>query len=65
MVITNYSDTSVQFLISKGAVDYDKAKVYRYSSKGVLLTDRPLGSSGLRHNLEPGEFMLVDILLDK
>ena len=65
MIITNYSDTSVQFLISKGAVDYDKAEVYRYSSKGVLLTDRPLGSSGLRHNLEPGEFMLVDILLDK
>lgn len=65
MVITNYSDTSVQFLISKGAVDYDKAEVYRYSSKGVLLTDRRLGSSGLRHNLEPGEFMLVDILLDK
>ena len=65
MVITNYSDSSVQFLISKGAVDYDKAKVYRYSSKGVLLTERPLGSSGLRHNLEPGEYMLVDILLDK
>ena len=61
MIISNSSNAQQAFLINDNAIRSTKSTVFRYSSNGTLLTERPLRSQSLRNILQPGEYYIIRI----
>ena len=61
MIIANSSNSQQAFLINDNAIRSTKSTVFRYSQKGVQLSERPLRSQSLRNTLQPGEYYIIKI----
>lgn len=61
LVIANSSNYQQSFLISDNKLGHTDSVIRRYDDKGRLINERKLGSDHLRHILQPGEFIIVEI----
>ena len=61
LVVANDSDSVQQFIIEGVDLTMDSAIIRRYSSSGVLLSTRSLSRSDVRHTLQSGEFIVIEI----
>lgn len=61
LIVTNDSDSLQQFIIDGVDLTMDSAIIRRYSSSGELLSTRSLSRSDVRHTLQPGEFIVIEI----
>ena len=62
LVVANSSDTQQTFLISDSRLGRTDSVTRRYDEKGRFIDQRKLRSSHLRHILQPGEFIIVEIV---
>ena len=62
LVVANSSDTQQDFLISDSRLGRTDSVIRRYDDKGRFIDERKLRSSHLRHILQPGEFLIVEII---
>ncbi len=61
LIVANDSDTQQQFIIDGVDLTMDSAIMRRYSSSGELLNTRSLSRSNVRHTLQAGEFIVIEI----
>lgn len=61
LIVANDSDTQQQFIIDGVDLTMDKAIIRRYSASGELLSTRSLSRSDVRHTLQAGEFIVIEI----
>ena len=61
LIVANDSDTQQQFIIDGVDLTMDSAIIRRYSSSGTLLSTRSLSRSDVRHTLQAGEFIIIEI----
>ena len=61
LVVANSSDTQQDFLISDSRLGRTDSVIRRYDDKGRFIDERKLRSSHLRHILQPGEFIIVEV----
>ena len=61
LVIANPSDKPQSFLINDNMMGRTNSTLRRYDSKGRMIDERSLRYERLRHNLQPGEFIIVEI----
>ena len=61
LIIANASNTQQSFLINDNRLGHTDGIIRRYDDKGRLLNERAMGTEHLRHILQPGEFIIVEI----
>ena len=61
LIVANDSDTQQQFIIDGVDLTMDSAIIRRYSASGELLNTRSLSRSDVRHTLQAGEFIVIEI----
>ena len=61
LIIANASNTQQSFLINDNKLGHTDGIIRRYDDKGRLLNERAMGTEHLRHILQPGEFIIVEI----
>ena len=61
IVIANSSSYQQSFLINDNRLGHADSVIRRYDDKGRLINERPMRSEHLRHILQPGEFIIVEI----
>lgn len=61
LVVANSSDTQQSFLVSDSRLGRTDSFIRRYDDKGRYIDERKLRSGHLRHILQPGEFIIVEI----
>lgn len=61
IVIANPSDTQQSFLINDNKLGRTDSVFRRYDSKGRMINERKVKYERLRHILQPGEFVIVEI----
>ena len=62
IIIANSSDTQQSFLINDSKLGRTDGVIRRYDEKGKLINERKLRSDHLRYILQPGEFLIVDVI---
>ena len=62
LIIANSSNTQQSFLINDNKLGHTDGVIRRYDDKGRLLNERSMGTEHLRHILQPGEFIIVEII---
>ncbi|MBQ5768924.1 MAG: hypothetical protein IIV94_08615, partial [Clostridiales bacterium] len=62
LIIANASNTQQSFLINDNRLGHTDGIIRRYDDKGRLLNERAMGTEHLRHILQPGEFIIVEIV---
>ena len=62
LIIANSSNTQQSFLINDNKLGHTDGVIRRYDDKGRLLNERSMGTEHLRHILQPGEFIIVEIV---
>lgn len=62
LVIANASNTQQSFLINDNRLGHSDSVIRRYDEKGRLINERKFRSEHLRHILQPGEFIIVEIV---
>ena len=62
LVIANSSTTQQSFLINDNKLGHTDGVIRRYDDKGRLINERNMGTEHLRHILQPGEFIIVEIV---
>ena len=61
LVIANSSNSQQSFLINDNRLGHSDSVIRRYDDGGRLINERPMRSEHLRHILQPGEFIIVEI----
>ncbi len=61
LVIANSSNSQQSFLINDNRLGHTDSIIRRYDDRGRLINERPMRSEHLRHILQPGEFIIVEI----
>ena len=61
LVIANSSDSPQSFLINDNKLGRTDTIIRRYDAEGRLLTERGFRYDHMRHILQPGEFIIVEI----
>ena len=61
LVIANSSNYQQSFLINDNRLGHTDSVIRRYDDKGRMINERPMRSEHLRHILQPGEFIIVEI----
>lgn len=61
LVVTNNSDIAQQFVSQSNDFDIRTGSYIRYSSDGELLLQRNINRFGMRHILQPGEYIIIMI----
>lgn len=61
LVIANSSNTQQSFLINDNRLGRSDSVVRRYNDEGRLITERKMRYEHVRHILQPGEFIIVEI----
>jgi hypothetical protein len=61
IVVANSSATQQSFLINDNKLGRAESVIRRYDDKGRLITERKVRSDHLRHILQPGEFIIVEV----
>ena len=62
IIIANSSDTQQSFLINDSKLGRTDGVIRRYDEKGKLINERKMRSDHLRYILQPGEFLIVDVI---
>lgn len=62
LVIANASNTQQSFLINDNRLGHTDSVIRRYDDKGRLINERTFRAEHLRHILQPGEFIIVEIV---
>ena len=62
IVIANSSNTQQSFLINDNQLGRTDSVIRRYDEKGKLINERKMRSDHMRHILQPGEFLIVDVI---
>lgn len=62
LVISNSSNTQQSFLINDNKLGRSDSVIRRYDEDGRLINERKLRYDHLRHILQPGEFIIVEIV---
>ena len=61
IVIANSSGSQQSFLINDNKLGRADSVIRRYDDKGRLINERKMRSDHLRHILQPGEFIIVEV----
>lgn len=62
IVIANSSTSQQSFLISDSKLGRTDSVIRRYDEKGRLINERKLRTASMRHILQPGEFIIVEVI---
>ena len=61
MVVANSSSSQQSFLINDNKLGRADSVIRRYDDKGRLINEKKMRSDHLRHILQPGEFIIVEV----
>ena len=61
LIVANSSNSQQSFLINDNKLGRSDSVIRRYDEKGRLINERTFRYEHLRHILQPGEFMIVEI----
>ena len=61
IIVANSSSSQQSFLINDNKLGRAESVIRRYDDKGRLINERKMRSDHLRHILQPGEFIIVEV----
>ena len=61
IIVANSSSSQQSFLINDNKLGRADSVIRRYDDKGRLINERKMRSDHLRHILQPGEFIIVEV----
>ena len=61
LVISNPTTTQQSFLINDNKLGRSDSIVRRYDEEGRLINERKIRYEHIRHILQPGEFLIIEI----